>query len=137
MNPSSVSILPLPVAYFHRLVGRLAPVALLFLLAGFGAHAGEPSLHHTLIMRGQILEVASDGIVLCVGERDGAKVGQVLDVLRHVRVQGGAPKQVGSRFRREQVGRVEIQALFDEHYARAAVVEGNPVVHDVVELERK
>jgi hypothetical protein len=106
-------------------------------LAAFAgtAMAGEGSFRHGYVMRGQILESEARSVVLCVGKRDGAQVGQVLDVVRHVRI-GSRGKSPGPRFRREAVGAVKITSLVDEHYATAEVVKGTPKVNDTVELER-
>ena len=114
---------------------RLALIGLLFLamLPGM-AVAGSPGLKHEFVMRGQVLEAEAGTLVVCVGEQDGAEVGQVLNVVRHVRI-GGASKKAGPRYRRESVGRVRIIGLFDGHYADAKVVAGAPKIHDTVELE--
>ena len=97
------------------------------------ASAEGPGLRHEWIMRGQVLDADASGLVVCVGERDGAAVGQELDVVRHVRVAGGS-KKAGPRYKRESVGRVRITGLFDEHYAEATVVTGSPRANDTVEL---
>lgn len=103
-------------------------------LAG-SAVAGETSFKHSYLMRGQVLETEAGNVTVCVGKQDGAQVGQVLDVVRHVRtsVTGKAP---GPRFRREDVGTVKITSLFDDHYATAAVMKGSPKVNDIVELKK-
>jgi hypothetical protein len=104
----------------------------LLVLSLFGsALASEPP--HTTRMQGQILDVEEGVAIVCIGTHDGAAVGQVLDVVRHVRRAKG-PKQVGNPFRRETVGSVRIAEIFDEHYSRADVVSGNPRANDSVEL---
>lgn len=112
----------------------LAVLVFLGMLAG-PAWAGESSFKHAYMMRGQILEIETASVVICVGKKDGAEVGQVLDVVRHVPTSPHA-KNSGPRFRRESVGTVKITSLFDEHYANAEVVKGSPKVNDTVELER-
>ena len=114
---------------------RVLTGVLLMALAGGSAAASEGAFRHGFVMRGHILELDARNVVVCVGKQDGAKPGQVLDVVRHVRV--GAPgKSVGPQFRRDQVGAVKITSLFDEHYATAEIVKGSPKVNDTVELER-
>jgi hypothetical protein len=98
--------------------------------AGIAAASTPP---HTTVMQGQILSVEDDGIVLCIGTEHGASVGQVLEVVRHVRTTR-APKAAGPGFRREHVGQIRIAELFDEHYSRADVVSGSPQVHDSAEV---
>ena len=98
------------------------------------AMAGSPGFKHEYVMRGQVLEAEAGTLVVCVGEQDGAQVGQVLNVVRHVRV-AGASKKSGPRYRRESVGSVRITGLFDGHYADAKVVAGDAKIHDTVELK--
>ena len=121
-------------AGFTRRRPALAAVVLLGMLAG-PAFAGETSFKHEYMMRGQILEIETGNVVVCVGKKDGAEVGQVLDVVRHVPASPHA-KNAGPRYRREDVGTVKITSLFDEHYATAEVVKGSPKVNDTVELEQ-
>lgn len=112
----------------------LAALVLIGMLAG-PALAGETSFKHAYMMRGQILEIEPGSVVVCVGKKDGAEVGQVLEVVRHVPTSPHA-KNAGPRYRREDVGTVKITSLFDEHYATAEVVKGSPKVNDTVELEQ-
>lgn len=112
----------------------LAALVLLGLLAG-PTWAGEASFKHKYTMRGQVLEIQPGSVVVCIGQEDGARVGQVLDVVRHLSRSSRA-KSTGPRFRKEGVGTVRITSLFDEHYATAEVVKGSPRVNDTVELER-
>jgi hypothetical protein len=124
-----------PAATLRQRAGRvLAPVALLLALAT-SAYAQDGSFRHEVLMRGQVLEADAGALVVCVGEADGAQVGQVLEVVRHKRVSR-SPKAAGPRFRREPVGQVRITELFDTHYAQAQVVTGKPKVNDTVELIR-
>lgn len=60
----------------------------------------------------------------------------MLDVVRHV-PGPSSPKATGPTFRRQEIGAVRITSLFDEHYATAEVLEGDPKVTDMVELERR
>lgn len=112
----------------------LVALVLLGLLAG-PAWAGETSFKHKYTMRGQVLEIQAGSVVVCIGQEDGAQVGQVLDVVRHTPKSARA-KSTGPRFRKEDVGMVRITSLFDGHYATADVVKGSPKVNDTVELER-
>ena len=113
------------------LVGALA---FSFALPGV-ASASEGGFRHNVLMRGQVLEKGDETLVVCVGQADGAQVGQVLDVIRHKRrirhSRAGDP-----RYRRENIGQVRIAELFDSHYAEAEVISGSPKVNDTVELIR-
>jgi len=120
--------------YKLALVARCAAVALA--LAALSGCATTSPTYHEFVMRGQILSVEGSTTTVCIGERDGAAVGQVLEIVRHVR-KPGAPKGKSPAFRREEIGTVRISSLYDEHYAVAEVLEGHPVVNDTVELERR
>src|SRR3546814_5216944 len=74
-------------------------------------------------------------LVVCVGQADGAQVGQVLDVIRNKR-RIRHSRAGGPRYRRENVGQVRIAELLDSHYAEAEVISGSPKVNDTVELIR-
>src|SRR3546814_11403503 len=78
-------------------------------------------------MRGQVLEKGDETLVVCVGQADGAQVGQVLDVIRHKR-RIRHSRAGGPRYRRENVGQVRIAELLDSHYAEAEVISGRPKV---------
>jgi hypothetical protein len=112
----------------------LAAVAVL-LVSGMTACGPENPYRHEALMRGHILESTHEGLILCVGEKDGARVGQVLAAISHRRLSDRGP-QAGSRYQRQPTGTVRITALRDDHYAVAEVVDGKPGLHDTVELVR-
>ena len=96
--------------------------------------AGPQTLYHSWIMRGQVLSQESGKVVLCIGKRDNAEVGQELEVIRQSVIPGA--KRTYPNIRRETVGKVRINRIFDEHYSEAEVIQGEPKVNDTVELER-
>jgi hypothetical protein len=99
------------------------------------ASASEGGFRHNVLMRGQVLEKGDETLVVCVGQADGAQVGQVLDVIRHKR-RIRHSRAGGPRYRRENIGQVRIAELLDSHYAEAEVISGSPKVNDTVELIR-
>ena len=110
-------------------------LGLVALVALSGCATTSPA-YHEYVMQGQVLSVEGNQLVVCVGERDGAKLDQVLDVIRHVSI-AGPPKASHPSFKREDIGTVRIVTVFDEHYATAEIVKGIPKVGDTVELDRK
>ena len=94
------------------------------------------SVRHGWVMRGQVLALDNGVATVCIGTSDGAKVGQVLEV-QHITPKPSGNSHASVTFTRTDAGRVKITELFDEHYARAQVVAGNPAVNDVVELTMK
>lgn len=119
-----------------RFASRMILAATLLCALLLTACASTSPAYHQIVMQGQVLSVASDTLVVCIGERDGARVGQELTVVRHV-PQPAASKAAGPGFRRAPVGQVRITTVFDDHYASARILSGRPEVNDVVELERK
>jgi hypothetical protein len=87
-------------------------------------------------MKGSIIAVSEEGVYLCIGTADGATPGQVLAVVHVTRQPGRSPK-APPRFAREYVGKVRIDEVVDEHFARATVVKGEAHEGDIVELEAK
>ena len=116
-----------------RSARRLSAVALFISLTLVGC-ATSPT-NHEYIMKGQVLAVDQKQLVVCIGESDGAAIGQVLNVVRHVPIM--APKASLPTFQRKNVGTVQIVSVFDEHYAKVEITQGNPRVGDTVELDRK
>lgn len=113
----------------------LSAVAILISLSLVGCASTSPA-YHGYIMQGQVLSVDGNQLVVCVGKRDGAKTGQVLNVVRHI-PNAGSPKSSLPNFKREDVGKVRIVSVYDEHYATAEVTQGNPQAGDTAELDRK
>lgn len=116
----------------------LASVALgaLALVSGLPVRATdkEPSVYHRYLMKGSIVEKEGSALYLCIGTHDGAEVGQELDVVRVKRAPGGGKLGI-VRFERKQVGRVRIQEITDEHFARALLLSGQADKGDLVELK--
>lgn len=107
-------------------------IAVSTLLAVPAARADDPGIRHTVFMAGSVIEASAEGIYLCIGTAEGAKPGQVLNVVRVTRDRGN-PKQ-GVRFHREKVGKVKVDAIVDEHFAQATVLDGKVEKGDIVRL---
>ncbi|MET3663976.1 hypothetical protein [Caulobacter sp. 1776] len=107
-------------------------------LAGLAMLGATPSLAqgigHKLFMRGSIVETDGAGPVVCIGKADGATVGQTLEVYRAKQLPG--PGKSPPTYRRDLVGHVIIDHIFDDHFAHVRVADGAPAKHDIVELVR-
>lgn len=119
-----------------KTIGRALGISMLLALAAATTPAGARGVWHGYIMRGQIVELEGGVVTLCVGRADGAKPGQVLNVVRYTRM-GGASKGGPPTLRRDDVGAVRIDAVVDDHFAQATVVSGRAAKQDMVELSRK
>lgn len=116
-------------------VRALGTVLVVLTATACAATPGEPSFRHRALMKGSITAIEDGQAYLCIGTRDGAAPGQVLDVVRVLRAGPLGQKSPGVRFKREHVGKVEIVEVVDEHFARAERVEGQAREGDIVELE--
>lgn len=104
-------------------------LALASALALAGACQSAHNVRHGYLMRGSIVEKNAEGVVLCIGSKDGAAPGQELSV---VKVTQGTPK---GTFVKQKVGIVKITAIIDEHFAKATVKTGQAEMGQIVELE--
>ena len=89
------------------------------------------TVYHGLVMKGSIIEASDSEVYLCIGSRDGASVGQELDVYEIIET-----KPTPTLFRRVLTGRVKITEIVDEHFAKATVISGKAEKNDIVELIR-
>jgi hypothetical protein len=88
-------------------------------------------VYHGFLMKGSIIEASNSDVYLCIGSKDGASVGQELDVYKVIRVTRARPT-----FKRVFTGRVKITEIIDEHFAKATVISGKAEKDDIVELIR-
>ena len=89
------------------------------------------TFYHAHIMKGSIIEASGSEVYLCIGSKDGASVGQELDVYEIIQT-----KPTPTFFRRVHTGKVKITEIVDEHFAKATVISGKAEKNDIVELVR-
>ena len=87
--------------------------------------------YHEHIMRGQIVGFDTSEIVVCIGTKDGAEIGQQLEVYR---TTWDDTTDEGYEYDINYVGKVEIVSVVNEHFARAKVINGDLMKHDIVEF---
>jgi len=85
--------------------------------------------YHKYLMKGSIIDTYDSDVYLCIGSKDGAEVGQELDVYKIRTIS-----KARSTFQREHAGKVKITEIVDEHFAKAKVISGKAEKNDVVEL---
>lgn len=115
--------------YFIAIALMAAPT-----VATFQPAVAAPGIKHTFFMRGSVVNVDGEGIVVCVGKIDGAQTGQVLNVYRNVYRPG--PRN-GASFTRTSIGTVRVGTSVNDHFSNASVLKGDVKVNDIVELERR
>ena len=113
----------------------LRTFVLMSVLVGMSACSSLKSAEHEYFMRGQVVEVAGNEVVVCIGSADGAQVSQELTVYKLVNKNpAGGPGKNPPRWERVNVGAVRVVEVLDEHFAKAQVTSGKVAVNDVVEL---
>jgi hypothetical protein len=94
------------------------------------------SARHEILMKGQILEVTDNSAYLCIGSKDGAEVGDQFAVYKFTRVVNLDSKHATHpQYEREQVGKIKITEIVDEHMAKANILAGEVKPNYFVELE--
>lgn len=118
-----------------------------FLLGAFliiSSCASMQGFYHAKIMKGSIIEASDSSVYLCIGEKDGATVGQEFNVYKTI-VTNPPPRITSPRevprgipatpiFQRELTGRVKITKIIDEHFAEAIIISGKAEKNSIVEL---
>jgi hypothetical protein len=84
-------------------------------------------------MKGSIIEARASKVFLCIGSKDGATVGQELDVFR-VAIFLNPSDVMPLTFKREKSGKMRITQIVDEHFAEAVIISGTAGVNSIVEL---
>ncbi|BFM18884.1 hypothetical protein R50073_50670 (plasmid) [Maricurvus nonylphenolicus] len=116
------------------MLNRIVKVSFLVVFLGLlAACAGSP-FYHENIMKGQVVGIDSNEVVVCIGSKDGAESGQELQVYRYI--WEGAVEEGDDDYRVEYVGVVEINSVVNDHFARARVSSGDVRKNDMVEFKK-
>ena len=96
------------------------------------------NLRHEYMMKGQVIDMPTkDSLVVCVGTNDGAEKGQVLDVYRHTLNMDFTEEEEEAQYSSSHQGKIIIEEIINEHYARAKILEGNIAKNDTVQLNKR
>jgi len=113
----------------RKMSGFIYMVPIMFMIILSTSCATMGKAYHKYLMKGSIIETSDDGVYLCIGTVDGAKVGQEFDVYKIRTIS-----KARSTFQREYAGKVRIMEIVDEHFTKAKVISGKLEKNDVVEL---
>lgn len=116
------------------MLNKISRVTFLAIFAGFLTACAGSQFYHENVMRGQVVGIDNDEVVVCIGSDDGAEAGQELQVHRYV--WEGAVEEGSDNYRIEYVGTLQIKSIVNEHFARAISTKGDIRKHDIVELKR-
>jgi hypothetical protein len=109
---------------------------LVFLVVALAGCSRMESERHKHLMKGQILDVIDNSAYLCIGSKDGAEVGDQFAVYKFTRgVNPDSTYTSQPYYKRDQVGKIKITEIFDEHMAKANILSGEVKSNYFVELE--
>ena len=115
----------------HR--GAVLAVILAVMLLTVSCAAISENIYHGYYMKGSIIETYDSEVYLCIGKKDGAAVGQELDVKRYWYSRNPKTGQKG-KGGFEYTGKVRIVEVLDEHFAKAVIISGKAEKNSIVEL---
>lgn len=116
------------------MLNKIVKVSFLVVFVGLLTACAGSQFYHENIMRGQVVGIDSDEVVVCIGSKDGAEPGQELQVYRYV--WEGAVEEGDDDYRVDYVGVVEINSVVNDHFARARVSNGDVRKNDMVEFKK-
>lgn len=111
---------------------RISKVIVFLFFTVFLVGCASSDLSHKYLMRGQVVSVLPDNIIVCVGFDDGVKVGQIFNTYRFSMNNGN--KEDAIYFQKVEKGQVKIEEIIDEHFAKVTVLKGTIKKHDMVQL---
>jgi len=112
----------------HDNIMRMLLVSLIMI--GLFIMSSCTAIQHA-VMKGTISRITDAGVYLRIDKKDGASVGQELDVYRITYI--GQPK--APSFKREKIGKVKVREIVDDNSAIATVISGKVGVNDIVETK--
>jgi len=115
----------------QTMLSKISRLFVLLLVTTFITACVNSPFYHDKIMRGQIVGFDTDEIVVCIGTNDGAEIGQELQVYRSNWVD---TTEEGDDYQYDYVGKVKIVSIVNDHFARAKIVDGKLIEHDMVEF---
>lgn len=116
------------------MLNRIMKVTFLVVFVGLLTACSGSQFYHENIMRGKVVGIDNDEVVVCIGSEDGAETGQELQVYRYV--WEGAEEEGDDDYRVDYVGTLQIKSVVNGHFARAISMKGNVKKHDIVELKK-
>jgi hypothetical protein len=109
---------------------------LVILVVAMAGCSRMDTARHEMLMKGQFLEVTDNSAYLCIGSKDGAEVGDQFAVYKFTRVANPDSKYAAHpKYDREQVGKIKITEIVDEHMAKANIASGEVKPTYFIELE--
>ena len=113
------------------MLNRTSKLAVLAIFSIGLAGCANSDFSHEYLMSGQVVSTNNE-VVVCVGEANGAEVGQILTAYRIVTNDDW--EEGAASFKKLDIGQVKIDKIINEHFAKVTVLTGDIKKHDMVQL---
>ena len=97
------------------------------------AGCANSNFSHEYLMSGQVVSTNNE-VVVCVGEANGAEVGQILTAYRIVATYTN--DEGADSYKKVDIGQVKIDKIINKHFAKVTVLKGEVKKHDMVQLNK-
>ena len=107
-------------------------ISLIVLLVGLLGACSSSTMYHDSMMRGQVVQVQDDQVVVCIGTSN-IEPGTDFDVFEVI--YEGTIMEGTDSYRLEKVGTITLQSVVDDHFARGRITSGSVERHNEIELK--
>ena len=112
---------------------KISKLVIVSVIAVVVTGCANSDFSHEYLMSGQVVSTGSD-VTVCVGEANGAEVGQVLTAYRIIKNDNN--DEGAASFKKLVIGEVKINKIVNEHFAKVTVLKGDIKEHDMVQLNK-
>lgn len=116
------------------MLNKISKLAVLAMFSIGLTGCANSDFSHEYLMSGQVVSTNNDSVVVCVGEANGAEVGQVLTAYRIVTNDDW--EEGATSFKKLDIGQVKINKIINDHFANVIVLKGDIKKHDMVQLNK-
>jgi len=113
------------------MLNKISKLVVVSVIALVVTGCANSEFSHEYLMSGQVVSTNNE-VVVCVGEANGAEVGQILTAYRIVTNDDW--EEGAASFKKLDIGQVKIDKIINEHFAKVTVLTGDIKKHDMVQL---
>jgi hypothetical protein len=116
------------------MLNKISKLAVLAMFSIGLTGCANSDFSHEYLMSGQVVSTNNDSVVVCVGEANGAEVGQILTAYRIVATYTN--DEGADSYKKVDIGQVKINEIVNDHFAKVSVLKGDIKKHDMVQLNK-
>lgn len=115
------------------MLNKISKLVVVSVIALVVTGCANSEFSHEYLMSGQVVSTNNE-VVVCVGEANGAEVGQILTAYRIVTNDDW--EEGAAAFKKLDIGQVKIDKIINEHFAKVTILKGDIKKHDMVQLNK-